>query len=278
MKRTTYIIIGMLVGTVCLLVGGIALMLSLGSVRGPHQNIVMQEGEKTFQLPECKYVTMKEIVEYKEVKPGILELENQWTFLDMPLVLTDTTGASPVLTMDAGLEKMLQMEMRGDTLDLKFSLPEELWANNPDERTFLGVFAPAMKLALPKDVDLVSADLDLKYIEITKLERENYLIDFPRERVFVNECSFDTLRVENGRSVEMKSGRADNLFINCDQVYSWMVADDFFHVDTEYLRGSGNVRNRLTSNECRRVIWIPMGEGAQLDINIACPVEIIVKE
>lgn len=278
MKRTTYIIIGMLVGTVCLLVGGITLMLSLGSVRGPHQNIVMQEGEKTFQLPECKYVAMKKTVEYKEVKPGLFELENQWTFLDMPLVLTDTTGASPVLTMDAGLEKMLQMEMRGDTLDLKFSLPEELWANNSDERTFLGVFTPAMKLALPKDVNLVSADLDLKYIEITKLERENYLIDFPRETVFVNECSFDTLYVENGRSVEMKSGRADNLFINCDQVYSWMVTDDSFQVDTEYLRGSGNVRNQLTSNECRRVIWTPMGEEARLNVNIACPVEIIVKE
>ena len=53
MKKTTYIIIGMLVGTVCLIFGGIALLSALGHERGGFPTLVMKEREKTLQLPAC---------------------------------------------------------------------------------------------------------------------------------------------------------------------------------------------------------------------------------
>lgn len=279
MKKTTYIMIGMLVATVCLVSGGIFLLSIMGEVRqGGFPTLTMKEGEKTIQLPACKYIAMNKTgVEYKEVKPGLREVKNDFTFIDMPFILTDTKETCPVLTMDAGLEQMMKMEMHGDTLNLDFSVSQDMWPEESRGNYFLGIFPSPMKLALPENVTLIKMGIDVQRIDVLEMERKNFFIDFSNENIGIYDCYFDTLRIERVRKIDLMTGKADNLFVNCDRAKSWLVHPDF-QVDTEYLSGSGITNNQLHSNECRRVIWTPTDENAKLNIEISCPVEILVKE
>lgn len=278
MKKTTYIIIGMLVGTVCLIFGGIALLSALGHERGGFPTLVMKEGEKTLQLPACKYISVKKTgVEYVKVKPGLREVKNDFAFIDMPFILTDTAETCPVLTMDAGLEQMMEMVMHGDTLNLEFSISQDMWPEESRGNHFLGIYSLPMKLSLPEDVALIKMGIDVQRVEVERMERKSLQLDFPGKYVNVSDCCFDTLRVENVHKVDFTKGRAGNLYVNCDRVNSWWVHPEF-QVDTEYLSGSGITNNQLHSNECRRVIWTPTGENAKMNVEISCPVEILVKE
>jgi hypothetical protein len=268
----------MLVGTVCLIFGGIALLSALGHERGGFPTLVMKEGEKTLQLPACKYISVEKAgVEYEKMKPGLYEVKNDFTFLDMPFILTDTAETCPVLTIDAGLEQMMEMVMHGDTLNLEFSISQDMWPEESRGNHFLGIYSLPMKLSLPEDVALIKMGIDVQRVEVERMERKSLQLDFPGEYVNVSDCCFDTLRVENVRKVDFTKGRAGNLYVNCDRVNSWWVRPEF-QVDTEYLSGSGITNNQLHSNECRRVIWTPTGENAKMNVEISCPVEILVKE
>ena len=115
MKKTTYIMMGMLVATVCLIVGGVAFWSTQGDER-VSSLITLKGEEKVLSLPACKYVMVKkEGMHDVEVKPGIVESYHNFV-LENDFQLVGTEDSAPALKIASDLEPFIRTELQGDTL------------------------------------------------------------------------------------------------------------------------------------------------------------------
>ena len=276
MKKTTYIMMGMLVATVCLIVGGVAFLSTQGDER-VSSLITLKGEEKVLSLPACKYVMVKkEGMHNVEVKPGIVESYHNFV-LENDFLLVGTEDSAPALKIASDLEPFFRTELQGDTLVIGISIPCNQWPEGLDERLFLRVATSPISLLLPKDVSLLNVDLNIHRAKLLQLNRPKLTINFSTN-VEVNHCYFDTLVIENTSYLHLNKGRADHLYVNSDRVRNWQVNADSFDIDTEYIKGNRLVRNQISSKECRRLIYMPTGPEAKLQLEVTEPIEVIMKD
>ena len=254
MKKTTYIMMGMLVATVCLIVGGVAFWSTQGDER-VSSLITLKGEEKVLSLPACKYVMVKkEGMHNVEVKPGIVESYHNFV-----------------------LENDFQLVGTEDSVVIGISTPCNQWPEGLDERHFLRVATSPVSLFLPKDVSLLNVDLNIHRANLLQLNRPKFTVNFSTN-VEVNHCNFDTLVIENTSYIHLNKGRADHLYVNSDRVRNWQVNTDSFDIDTEYIKGNRFVRNQISSKECRRLIYMPTGPDAKLQLEVTEPIEVIMED
>ena len=276
MKKTTYIMMGMLVATVCLIVGGVAFLSTQGDER-VSSLITLKGEEKVLSLPACKYVMVKkEGMHNVEVKPGIVESYHNFV-LENDFQLVGTEDSAPALKIASDLEPFFRTELQGDTLVIGVSIPCNQWPEGLDERLFLRVATSPISLLLPKDVSLLNVDLNIHRAKLLQLNRPKLTINFSTN-VEVNHCNFDTLVIENTSYIHLNKGRADHLYVNSDRVRNWQVNADSFDIDTEYIKGNRFVRNQISSKECRRLIYMPTGPDAKLQLEVTEPIEVIMED
>lgn len=276
MKKTTYIMMGMLVATVCLIVGGVAFLSTQGDER-VSSLITLKGEEKVLSLPACKYVMVKkEGMHNVEVKPGIVESYHNFV-LENDFQLVGTENPAPALKIASDLEPFIRTELQGDTLVIGISTPCNQWPEGLDERHFLRVSTSPVSLFLPKDVSLLNVDLNIHRANLLQLNRPKFTVNFSTN-VEVNHCNFDTLVIENTSYIHLNKGRAEHLYVNSDRVRNWQVNADSFDIDTEYIKGNRFVRNQISSKECRRLIYMPTGPDAKLQLEVTEPIEVILND
>ncbi|WP_290081411.1 hypothetical protein [Bacteroides acidifaciens] len=71
-----------------------------------------------------------------------------------------------------------------------------------------------------------------------------------------------------------KDGKIENFYLNLNSIWRWNFEN--CEIGTEYLRGSNFHRNSLQVGECKRVVWTPLNEKAQLQVTFRERAEIIV--
>lgn len=267
MKRTTYIMMGMLLAGL-LAVAGTLFYLSTVSVDATNRFVEIGGERKTVQLPACRVVHMM----YADVRKDapIYDFSN----LLLDIAPADTAAGS--LSYRSGLDRFLTMETVADTLRLVFRQPDEQADVYDEPYRWLSKQSGNMQMALPETVQEVVADYYAMPVIFKGFRRDSLSVNVGQGMAVLEDCQLNSLFAV-GSSLHFKSGAVKNLHLDLDRVRNWQVDAWAFDIDTEYLTGTSPSCN-LAKGECRRLVWLPKTDSSILDIRLNEPAEIVVKE
>lgn len=256
MKRTTYIMAGMLLAGLVVIAGSLFYMSTqLTTLEDSFYKI---GGElKTVQLPECKSVEIA-LIEVKDEYPV--------SFTDFPLVVSPTDASVGNIMIASGMEKYMTLRKADDVLWIEFEFPKKDLGSIYDNQYWLRISSAAMQLNIPADVQRVGADI-MDFRGAFRGFRCDTLAVCMKNYAQLEDCQITSLYA-SGRELEFKSGEVRNLYLNLDDCQHWNVNTDSFHIDTEYLMGSGKHSFNLRKGESRRVVWMPQKEDASLNLKL----------
>lgn len=279
MKRTTYIILGVLLA---LLAGMSATIIYWGTHSGSVSDMTIRlEGEERMRpLPVCKVIRFqmdKTLYKYD----GKNDFHYYFTLNNAHLIVTPADTATGSFSYAADMEEFMSFKAYGDTLDVVFSFPpEELQKRMPEGKivpSFILRTSP-FSLRLPESVECLNGEM-LYAVELQDLQRDSLAIDFSDSpaTVFVQNSRFRALSVL-AHQLDLVSGSVDHLYLNLDELYSFEVKTDSFRIDTEYLSGSRNADFQADPQECRRILWNPLSKETKLNLKMKNPSEILLRD
>lgn len=279
MKRTTYVILGVLLA---LLAGMSATIIYWGTHSGSASDMTVRlEGEERMRpLPACKVIRFR-MDRMLHKQGGNDELNYYLAVNNIRLKVTSAATATGSFFYVADIEEFMDFQSQGDTLDIVFSFPpEKLKKKMPQGEipSYFNLQAEPLELRLPESVEYLKGEV-FDVVELQDLQRDSLAIDFSDgpATVFVQNSHFRALSALS-RQLCLNSGSVDHLYLNLDELYSFEVKTDSFRIDTEYLSGSKNVDFQADPQECRRILWNPLSEKAKLNLKMKNPSEILLRE
>ena len=279
MKRTTYVILGVLLA---LLAGMSATIIYWGTHSGSASDMTVRlEGEERMRpLPACKVIRFR-MDRMLHKQGGNDELNYYLAVNNIRLKVTSADTATGSFFYVADIEEFMDFQSQGDTLDIVFSFPpEKLKKKMPQGEipSYFNLQAEPLELRLPESVEYLKGEV-FDAVELQDLQRDSLAIDFSDgpATVFVQNSHFRALSALS-RQLCLNSGSVDHLYLNLDELYSFEVKTDSFRIDTEYLSGSKNVDFQADPQECRRILWNPLSEKAKLNLKMKNPSEILLRE
>lgn len=267
MKRTTYIMMGMLLAGL-LAVAGTLFYLSTVSVDATNRFVEIGGERKTVQLPACRVVHM--MCEAPRADYPVCAFNN------MPLDVVPADTAAGSFSYLSGLDRFLTMETAADTLRFVFRMPDGQADVYDDPYRCLPKLSENMKMALPETVQEVVVDYYAMPVIFKGFRRDSVSVSVEQGMAVLEDCQLNSLFAV-GSSLHFKSGAVKNLHLDLDRIQNWQVDAWAFDIDTEYLTGTGHNCN-LAKGECRRLVWLPKTDSSILDIRLNEPAEIVVKE
>lgn len=279
MKRTTYVILGVLLA---LLAGMSATIIYWGTHSGSASDMTVRlEGEERVRpLPACKVIRFR-MDRMLHKQGGNDELNYYLAVNNIRLKVTSADTATGSFFYVADIEEFMNFQSQGDTLDIVFSFPpEKLKKKMPQGKipSYFNLQAEPLELRLPESVEYLKGEV-FDVVELQDLQRDSLAIDFSDgpATVFVQNSHFRALSALS-RQLCLNSGSVDRLYLNLDGLYNFKVETDSFRIDTEYLSGSRNVDFQADPQECRRILWNPLSEKAKLNLKMKNPSEILLRE
>lgn len=279
MKRTTYVILGVLLA---LLAGMSATIIYWGTHSGSASDITVRlEGEERMRpLPACKVIRFR-MDRMLHKQDGNDELNYYLAVNNIRLKVTSADTAVGSFFYVADIEEFMDFQSQGDTLDIVFSFPpEKLKKKMPQGKIpfYFNLQAEPLELRLPESVEYLKGEV-FDAVELQDLQRDSLFIDFfdGPATVSVQNSHFRALSALS-RQLCLNSGSVDRLYLNLDGLYNFKVETDSFRIDTEYLSGSRNVDFQADPQECRRILWNPLSEKAKLNLKMKNPSEILLHE
>lgn len=279
MKRTTYVILGVLLA---LLAGMSVTIIYWGTHSGSASDMTVRlEGEERMRpLPACKVIRFR-MDRMLHKQGGNDELNYYLAVNNIRLKVTSADTAAGSFFYVADIEEFMNFQSQGDTLDIVFSFPpEKLKKKMPQGEipSYFNLQAEPLELRLPESVEYLKGEV-FDAVELQDLQRDSLAIDFSDgpATVFVQNSHFRALSALS-RQLCLNSGSVDHLYLNLDELYSFEVKTDSFRIDTEYLSGSKNVDFQADPQECRRILWNPLSEKAKLNLKMKNPSEILLRD
>lgn len=279
MKRTTYVILGVLLA---LLAGMSATIIYWGTHSGSASDITVRlEGEERMRpLPACKVIRFR-MDRMLHKQGGNDELNYYLAVNNIRLKVTSADTAAGSFFYVADIEEFMDFQSQGDTLDIVFSFPpEKLKKKMPQGKipSYFNLQAEPLELRLPESVEYLKGEV-FDAVELQDLQRDSLFIDFfdGPATVSVQNSHFRALSALS-RQLCLNSGSVDRLYLNLDGLYNFKVETDSFRIDTEYLSGSRNVDFQADPQECRRILWNPLSKNAKLNLKMKNPSEILLHE
>lgn len=279
MKRTTYVILGVLLA---LLAGMSATIIYWGTHSGSASDMTVRlEGEERMRpLPACKVIRFR-MDRMLHKQGGNDELNYYLAVNNIRLKVTSADTATGSFFYVADIEEFMHFQSQGDTLDIVFSFPpEKLKKKMPQGKipSYFNLQAEPLELRLPESVEYLKGEV-FDAVELQDLQRDSLFIDFSDgpATVFVQNSHFRALSALS-RQLCLNSGSVDRLYLNLDGLYNFKVETDSFRIDTEYLSGSRNVDFQADPQECRRILWNPLSKNAKLNLKMKNPSEILLRE
>lgn len=259
MKRTTYIIIGMLFAGAILVIGTLTSIFSTGITW--EESFLDIKGERTSkQMPECRVVHLMSKVEAKDLE------ERYVSFDQTTLKIGPTDSLTGSLTYTSELNNYMKWKTAGDTLQIYFSFPTDKLAPQYQKMKWLRVRSEAIQMNIPQRVEEIISENYNMHTQFADLSRDSLAFK-TQGTTIINDCQIKSLSAK-APTLHFQSGQVDSLYLNLDFITEWTVDSDSFHIDTEHLSGSYEPNCYLQKNECRQVLWTPLSEKAELNIKL----------
>ena len=258
MKRTTYIMAGMLLAGLVVIAGCLFYMSAHGTdVRNNSLNIT---GEmKTVKLPDCKIVQ----VSLKQDK----SVEGRWIAVDEgKFIVQPADSLAGNITYPDGLDKYMSVQNNGDTLNVVLNFSTDKLEEQFRNRQWFSVNTGQILLSVPSTVEGIILKVNGLTTVFKDFNRDSLAFDIYNSAIVEN-CRFKSLNAK-ADDLQLQSGEVQDLYLNLDHVLRWSVKVDSFQIDTEHLSGSREHHNQLQKGECRQVLWTPLTDGASLTMKL----------
>ncbi len=284
MKRTTYILFGMLLAGVGLIFGS---MLLLSFYSGDvEDSLIYAKGEnKTVQFPESKVVLLTVEPRHIYVKKGNgtkVSYNQIISFRDTPLKVHSSETVTGSFTYPSEIDRFMKILTVEDTVRISFNFPDEILTDKQKDMSTLYLHAKAMSLRLPAAIQLLENNLHQQEVVFENLHDDTLSLIINggwRQMSYgrMENCKINALTVQGGKWFFNK-GEVENLHLHLDNIRNWQVNTDSFHIDTEYLYGIGENNCILQKGECRQIVWKPQSKKALLQVSLKQAARVIVTE
>ncbi len=273
MKRTTYIMIGMLLAS---FVGLAVLMLTIGGEREGLSPEMCLGDPVTMDAAGVKAIRIIGDNHHDGVEA---------LFSTALLVTNAQSGEKGSFTYPEA--EYLQVSRMADTLLVRIRLDAMKLSDEVKERGQFMMGNIQMTLqAEPSLVSIASQGVSfapiLKHLTLDSLTIDSNMLSMQYgynsiTDLQVDSCSLRSFRVSEGNvSFKAKASRIGNLYLNLNGMYNWKLED--CDVDTEYLSGQGRHFDCvLEKGECKQMFWQPGDEESTLQVTLKEPSMVIVQ-
>lgn len=262
MKRTTYILIGLLVAGFCVLIGGMLTMYFTAEPYNP-KSFNMQGERLTKELPSFRVIWLAQT----EMKTDGSRNGRKIRMTNSLLEVLPSSGEKNTLSCSKKVNDYLKMSVLGDTLKILLDYPVENLPQEFKEAQSVYVNIGYMELNMTKDVECIINDIHGQNINLRNLVQDSLSINTSNS-IAMNSCNFEALNImRSGPKVDFQSGTIKNLHLDLSFMSDWSVNVDDCHIDTEYLTGDSS-RVFLQKGECKRMFWIPIEDGSELAVTL----------
>lgn len=254
MKRTTYILIGILISLLVLLVAGVFYL----SMQKPNSDLY------TLTLPDKMART--ELNGVRAVKLYAGDSRKVWLEGACVNVVPSTDGKIGVAYPESNYLKVTQ---EADTLVICLDLSNYNLPGQKHDYIVPALQANSLQLTIEADANLafVSNAIPGMRTQLSGLQLDSLNAYAGNHGLQLDSCSIQALRVDGDYiSFVANKSTISHLYLDLDVLNNWHV--DECDIDTEHLTGSGKHRNNLKKGECRRVLWTPKTEGAELSVTL----------
>lgn len=264
MKRTTYILIGLIVSGLIVIVTMIILISMSG--RAYDKEAVFLGGERAEMSLDNIHV-VKMFVDQTEV------LKEKRIYINGDMTVTSSSIAGE-RKITYSKSEYLKVGRVNDTLLLELDFNDY---NIPEKYREKG-YINALGMDVQMSVDSLNSillytngiNLNLKEVKMDSL-----FVHVLRQDVLLDSCQFRSFSIDgHDMKFKAKSCEIENFHLNLDSTWKWELEN--CEIGTEYLRGSSSHRNFLQVGECKRVVWTPLNKEAQLQMTLREKSEIIV--
>lgn len=264
MKRTTYILIGLLVSGLLVIVAAIILMAWAGEKR-KRSEIFFENEQVQMDLNGVHVVNVFVSQANATVTKRII--------MDGEMEIT-SSSASGKEQISFPKGERVHVTQKNDTLSIELdfnaaSIPGEVRDN---DYIFANGFH--IQMALDSLTSIITYAEGIK-VNLRDIETDSLFIWSNHQEILLDSCRFRSFDLAGyAVSCHAKNSKIENYYLNLDGIRRWTFENT--EVGTEYLTGSGHHTNDLQRGECRRVMWTPMNKEAQLQVTIREKSEIIL--
>lgn len=252
MKRTTYILIGMLIAVLVLMVGGILYISTQGTDADLYTLPVSDKMEKT-EFPGIRAVKL-----YTDDSRSI---GLQGAHLN---VVPASDGQVRLSYPECDY---LKVSRDADTLVICLDLSNYKFPDGGKDYILPTLRVDGLQLTLEADADLtfLSNRIGGMNTRIRGMQSDSLTIYSRGGEIRLDSCHIRALNVDGWYlAFNANQSTIRHLYLDLDGINNWTVNQ--CTIDTEHLTGSGKHRNQLGKGECRQVVWTPKEEDASLSV------------
>lgn len=267
MKRTTYIMIGMILSGFI----GILAYISLSYIflEIPVSNRLVWKGEvKQLTFPASKVVKFVQPL-YTDYFSGNDKQHNQVCLFDSTQVEVTSTSLNEIqFTMAEEMVSFVQSSVVADTTFIRIEVPADLYATyklNPSAP--MNIHSSTMKLELPAVVQGIEFEVNKLPVSLCAIDCDSMRIA-STEEIQVIGGRYRSLFVPKAYCLRVMKGEIENLHIDLDGVVCWSVQAEQTRIKREILTGSRYHSNLMQPLECKELHWLPKNNRAILNLEI----------
>lgn len=266
MKKTTYIMIGMLAAGFIAISSYIA-YLHAHSVDYKANSITIAGAYFNEKLPDCKVI--------KLMQSSTLDTANDnpsnssgFSFFSSQLTVTDSQSTEGILTLAEGWKQYLVKQVLDDTLILHFNIPEDsLKRHLYLPYSPLLVQTSPISLSLSPSIEAIYFNLNGLSTRIKNIQRDSMTL-YAKNTIHINNSYFSKLNAQI-YDIQMDSTEIQDLYIDLDVVS--FIKTNNCHINTAHLTGRRQFYHPIQFDQYNRIEWIPITPQAALPIRLQEP-------
>lgn len=264
MKRTTYILIGLIVSGLIVIIVSIIFISTTGK---PYkENGIFIGGDQVEMNMDGIHVVKMLVAQSEDSKERSIYMNGD--------VKVTSPSAGEERKIVYPKNEYLKVSRMNDTLLVEFDFNE----HNIPEKFRNKDFVNAVGMDVQMSVDsLNSLFIDTRGLKLNlkEVKMDSLFVHVIHQEVLVDSCQFRSFSLD-GKDLRFKAkdSKIENFYLNLDSTWDWKVINS--EIGTEYLRGSKSHRNFLQVGECKRVVWTSLNKEAQLQVTLRENSEIIV--
>lgn len=251
MKRTTYILIGMLISLLVLLVGGTLYISTQGTDTDIYTLPVSDKMEKT---------------EFPGIRAVKLYTDDSRSIGLQGAHLNVVPASDGQVRLSYPESDYLKVSRNADTLVICLDLSNYDFPGRKKDDILPTLQVEGLQLTLETGAGLtfLSNRIGGMNTKIRGMQADSLTIYSIGDGICLDSCHIRALNVDGWVAFYANQSAIRHLYLDLDGVHQWAV--DQCAIDTEHLTGSGNHRNQLQKGECRQVVWTPEEEDASLSV------------
>ena len=264
MKRTTYILIGLIVSGLIVIIASI-IFISTSEKPYP-ENGLFVGGELVEMNMDGIHVVKMFVSQSEDSKERRIYMNG-----DVKMSSPSAAGERKIVYPK---NEYLKVNRMNDTLLMEFDFNNRNIPKKFRNKDYMYATGIDVQMSVDSLNSLFINTQGLR-LNLKEVKMDSLFVHAIYQKVLLDYCQFRSFSID-GEELRFtaKDRKMENFYLNLNSAWDWGIEN--CDIDTEYLRGSGTHRNALLVGECKRVMWIPTGKDAQLQLYLQEKAEIIV--